>query len=169
MQWDLPLTDVFGAGFVSYKAHGRMIWRLDLMSGNDTRHINVNLPASDAHMDESFIAFLDLATALVAVFEEVAPDLQVGFGEHGWSRKAMFSVGVVSALAGTGILVAALMSGISTDRMAGAAVPLIGLAVLGGLLIRSNHPWKAPPKVAFGLLPQLLFYLAGGDLKSSDG
>ncbi|MEP2530841.1 hypothetical protein [Shimia sp.] len=160
-QWSVRLSDIKRTAFVSYKSRGRMLWRLDLITADQTLHISTNLPTKDAYLDDNFTAFHGLATALATVLDALNPNMQVGVGEHGAARKAMFGIGIVSALGGAGLFVAALFTGVSSTKMAGAAVPLLGLTVLGGMLIRSNHPWKAPTTVALTLLPQVLTYLAG--------
>lgn len=162
-EWSLPLASVTDAAFVSYKSHGRMIWRLDLMSGDQTHPINANLPSRDAYLTEDFTAFHGLVNAL----GETLPDQQILFGEHGRARKAIFAVGLLSALAGAGLFTAALLSGISSSRLTEAAVPLLGLTLFGGLLIRAYNPWKRPPRIAVTLLPSILIYMAGGNVEET--
>ncbi|SFL53202.1 hypothetical protein [Shimia aestuarii] len=162
-EWSLQLANITDAAFASYKAHGRKIWRLDLMSGDETHHINANLPSRDAYLTDDFAAFHGLVSAL----GEALPDQQILFGEHGRARKAIFAVGLLSALAGAGLFTAALLSGVSSSRLTEAAVPLLGLTLFGGLLIRAYNPWKRPPRIALTLLPPILTYMAGGKVEET--
>lgn len=166
-EWRAALSKVTRAAFVSYKTHGRMIWRLDLITAEKAFHINCNLPASGAHETEDFSAFQALAAALSERLQDLHPDMQIGFGEHGRARKVMFGIGIVSAVGGGGMFLAAMATGVSSSRLTEAAVPMLGMVILGGLLVRSNNPWKAPPNVPLSLFPQLLIYLAGGTVDST--
>lgn len=157
--WQLPLNDVTDAIFVSYRAYGRMIWRLDLKQADITRRINTNLPAQGGAVTEEFAAFHGLVSALVAALDARQPGFQVGFGEHGIARHAIFGIGLISVLGGAGIGVAALSGG----RGEAAAVPVLLLMFFGAMLIRANAPWQKPPRIDAGLLPPLLTHLAGGN------
>ncbi len=156
--WDLALDDLTDLGFTSYRAYGRMIWRLDLTQGKTRHRINANLPVTGAATTDDFAAFHSLASALVDDLSRRNPDLQIGFGERGIARHAIFAMGVVSALGGLGIGLAASTNG----RLVEAAVPALLLSVSGLGLARSNAPWAKPPLIDPASLPAVLTRLAAG-------
>ncbi|WP_106607015.1 hypothetical protein [Shimia abyssi] len=143
-----------------------MIWRLDLITLNSTLNVTGNVPAKGGYIDSGFTEFHGLVTALVEHFTTFKPDLKVVFGEHGRARTIMFIIGLFSALGGGGLFATALLGGVSSNRMTEAAIPFVALFILGGVLIRANHPWKAPTKIDVSLLPQLLTYLSGSSVNS---
>jgi hypothetical protein len=57
----------------------------------------------------------------------------------------MFAIGIAAILLGAGIFAAALASGVSTDRLIAAAMPMGLLALIGAVTAFANSPWRKPP------------------------
>lgn len=147
LDWQIAWTDLTRIVFVDHHINRQLMWRLDLISGDVTRRIAINLPEDGAKSNPDLAEFVDLIAGVTDTVATVRPDMRVSLGEYGRAKWGMLSVGALSVLAGLGILLAALVGGVSTDRLAGAAVPMLVLIALGALVIRAHHPWQTPPEV----------------------
>ncbi|MEC3862260.1 hypothetical protein VK792_13280 [Mesobacterium sp. TK19101] len=152
----LELSNVTRAALVDHVIRGQRMRRLDLYTGKRVVHIGLNRDASLPVTDSDRAAHHALCRALATHLAENTPDLPVAIGETGGARWAMFAIGASSLLFSLGILIAAAVSGISGDRMAAAALPMLMLAGLGVLLIQGNAPWKKQPTLPATLLPAMI-------------
>lgn len=145
--WFLPWTQIEHIAFVDHPAKSQRMRRLDLVAGPVvTRSLSFTGPAdADPAADTDTVTFLDLCADVLDRVEALRPGMPVSWGEHGRSRAILFGIGVASALGALAIGGLALATGVSSDRLAAAAVPVGVMLVLGGVLINANAPWKKPP------------------------
>jgi len=143
-EWQVELADVHAAAFSTQVVGDARFTRLDLWTGEQMRSLSYTANAKGWRDDPDARVFLSLVRDVLRMLAEVSPDLEVTLGSRGGPRLAMFAVGVVSILAGGGIFAAALATGISGERLAAAAVPMLLLVGLGGLLAFSYSPWRKP-------------------------
>ncbi len=156
VDWKVDLAQVEHAAFVEHNIRGALMWRFDLVAGGERRSISLTMSAGAAGLDPDRPVFLDLVEALCTALEAAQPGFQAGIGEYGKYRMMWFGLGVLSVLFGGGILVAALISGISADRLVAAGIWLGFLILLGLVLIRGYHPWQKPPLVPVTTLGQIV-------------
>ncbi len=140
----LDLAAITGAGFVNHALSRNRIMRLDLWIDGAKHGIGYNTAETAWRTDPDAREFLRLVRDVLRVLAEVRPDLAVTLGETGKGRFAMFLAGVVAAVFGVALFVAALATGISTDRMAAGAIPMLLLLAMGAVIIRAYWPWRAP-------------------------
>lgn len=154
--WSLDLSAVERAAYVAHTIRGQRMARFDLTTGAQTRSIALN----DAHRtppdDPDRQALRRIVTAVAQALARLQPDLQVSIGEYGRRRVLMFALGVLSALAGLGLIVLAAGTGVSTQRLIDAALPAGVMVLFGGFVIWQSNPWKPAPRLPVSALPALL-------------
>ncbi|GKY87258.1 hypothetical protein [Sinisalibacter aestuarii] len=143
--WELRLAEVDAAAFVNHVMQGARMMRLDLWVAGERRSLSYTGAANAWQSDPDAATFLRLARDTLRALDGATTGLRIALGETGRARWGMFIIGLVSALGGIAIFVAALASGISQDRLAAAAVPMLVLAAMGGILTVRYGPWRKPP------------------------
>jgi len=151
--WQLDLGGVAQGAFVNHVLRGSRMMRLDLWQGDTRRSISCTVGAQGWRTDQGARAFLTLARDAL---DAMAPDATITLGERGRSRLVMFAIGVVALVTGLGLLAAAVASGVSAERLAAAAVPVLGLAAIGGVMSFAYAPWKRPPQATPAALAKVL-------------
>jgi hypothetical protein len=152
----VELAAITGAGFVNQSLSRNRIMRLDLWVGSVKHSIGYNSAEAAWRTDPNAHAFLRLVRDVLLALAEARPDLLVTLGETGRARFAMFLVGVVSAVFGVALFVAALATGISTDRIAAGAIPMLLMLALGAMIMRAYWPWRAPPTGTAGAVANVV-------------
>lgn len=158
----VDLAAITGAGFVNHSLSRNRIMRLDLWAGTEKHSIGYNTAEAAWRSDPDARAFLRLVRDVLRTVAEARPDLEVTLGETGKGRFAMFLVGVVSAVFGVALFVAALATGISSDRIAAGAIPMLLLLAFGGMIIRAYWPWRAPPTGKAGAVANVVDQVIDG-------
>lgn len=166
--WQVDFADVHAAAFSTQVVGDARFIRLDLWTGEQMRSLSYTANANAWHSDPDARVFLGLVRDVLQALAEVSPELEVTLGSKGGPRTAMFAVGVVSLLAGGGIFAAALATGISGDRLAGAAVPMLLLVGLGGLVAYSYSPWRRPRTGRPGAVAAMIDDMIGKLADSTD-
>ena len=156
VDWTVNLKKVDYAAFVEHTVQRNLMWRFDLVIDGNRESISLTMNAGTAGFDPDRPVFVDLVEALCTALEEVQPGFEAGVGEYGGYRTAWFVLGLLSLLTGGGILIAALVTGVSVDRLMGAAVGMGLLILMGLVLIRQYHPWQEVPKVPATTLAQIV-------------
>lgn len=159
--WTLPLDKVQTANFVQHRMGDQLMWRLDLGDGENLFRIATSSPHSTRAESEDCAAFVALCQQLSETLSEKDPDFRIGYGEYGKARVAMFAIGVVSTLAGIVIMIAALLSGVSGDRLIGGGIAMGVLVIFGLVLARGYSPWRNPIPIDVGRFPAVMAYLSG--------
>ncbi|SMX43236.1 hypothetical protein [Maliponia aquimaris] len=155
------LGQVERAVFVETILRGTRMRRLDLVGPEGLTRIALNCSALLPPDDPDRAAHRALCLAVARRLAERTPDLPVALAETGAVRALWFGIGVMSMLAGPGIGIAALASGVSTDRLPAMAFPVLLLGALGAVLMWSNQPWKTAPTVPVSVLPKLIEAMDG--------
>ncbi len=143
--WEIALNEVTAAAFATQVMKGTRFVRLDLWVGETRRSLSYSGAAAGWTADPDARTFLELARDTLDALAGLRPDLDVALGAAGGPRLAMFGIGIVAIVIGGGIFAAALVSGVSTDRLIAAAVPMALLATVGALLAFANSPWRKLP------------------------
>lgn len=159
--WRVDLRAVTHAAFVDHTIRGQHMWRFDLVCGAERYTIAWTHGVAGAAQNPDRAVFVDLVAALCQALDTAQPGFEAGLGEYGRYRMLWFAVGVLSLLSGAGILIAAIATGVSLDRLATASVGLGLLMLLGLFVIRAYHPWQTPPKVPVATLAQIVRVWAG--------
>lgn len=165
--WNLDLRTVTRAAYVQHRVGDGLMRRLDLWQG-ETRHtIGWTGAAGGWVHDDGAYAFLALCGATGNALQAAAPGVSLTWGEYGRSRLALFLVGVLAVLGGLGIFAGAQLSGVSGDRLMGAAIPMALLVLFGGGVALVNAPWRRLPRLEpQGLAPILEAMAAKGREKA---
>jgi len=145
----LRFSEVAGAGGL------KMIW-LDLSFGTATERLSVT--GEPGALAPFAVLLQDLAGHLA----RARPDMTVQIGADTRTRWAFFGLGLASLLAGGGIAVAMLAGGMGGARMTAAALPVLMLLGLGGVLVAGNRPGRAAPHLPLAALRKRIAALAGG-------
>lgn len=156
--WEVALDAVTGAAFVNHAMKGTRLIRLDLWLGETRRSLSYSGNVNSWTSDPDAMGFLKLVQTVLDELARTGPGLEVTLGEYGKSRRVMFAIGLVAALAGAGIFAAAFVSGLPNDRLAGAAIPMALLTALGLALSYGYAPWRKPPRAT----PAALSGVIGG-------
>lgn len=166
--WTLPYENLQMVTFIQHRIGDQLFWRLDLQDEETLGRIATSFPFSDRENNEDCTAFIDLTNDFCTALNAARPDLQVGYGEHGKSRLVLFGIGIASTLFGLGILIAAILSGVSGERLIGGGIAIALLVVLGVVLTRAYNPWRKPILMETWRLPRVLGYLAGRPSTGTD-
>ncbi len=155
-QGPLDLSTVDQATLVDSKVQLMRLRRLDLTAPSGLIRITINsrlgLPAD--HPDRA--AHRALCSAVAERLARHAPDLPVRIGETGKLRMVWFGIGVLALVMGLGIGIAALATGVETDRLVGMVVPVAVLTLFGAVTLHSYAPWRRSPELPVATLPALL-------------
>lgn len=147
--WRMDLRDVTQAGFVTHIMQRNHLWRFDLIDGAGRREsVSLTFPVSGGEENPDRHSFLTLSAALGAGLDRHAPDLRIALAEYGRSRWWFFGIGAASALAGAGLLGAALVTGVSATRMVPVGIGSGLLLLLGGVFVYGYRPWISPPSLS---------------------
>jgi hypothetical protein len=163
--WEIALGTVEAAAFVNHVMKGMRIIRLDLWQAGRRRSLSYSGGARNWRADPDAATFLRLARDVLQELGDHAPGLAVTLGERGRSRRIMFAIGVLAALSGLVLFVAALASGISSDRLIAAALPMLLLTAMGGMIGYGYAPWRRPawatPGALAGVIDAILAEMPG--------
>lgn len=154
--WSLPLADVTAAAFATVEMKGTRFMRLDLWAGEKRRSLSYSAAARGWTGHPDARAFLELARDTLRELGKINPDLEVTLGTRGGPRLAMFAIGLVSVLAGGGVFIGAVASGVSGDRLVAAAAPMVLPVLLGAALAYGYSPWRKPPVGRPGAVADIL-------------
>lgn len=162
-KWRLDWNDITGAAFVEHTVKGSRMRRLDLLCGADapTRSISYTGPKGDPTRDPDSVAHLQLLVAILNQLGAGTPDFQVSVGEYGKSRVALFVIGIATLVGGLGIAGLWISTGVSGNKIADAAIPVVLLALMGVMLVWSNAPWRAVPRLSAVAFATALSALTG--------
>lgn len=125
--------------------------RLDLHCGKRLFRVAQNRSLRTPDDDSDLNAYRG---CLLAVAEQLAltnSAVRIELGEGGKARWALFGLGLFSLLAALGLLAAALITGVSNEKLMDGLIPISILAVLGGWVGHAFRPWRPririPPRV----------------------
>lgn len=156
--WRMTWSEIQAAAFVDHKIKGLRMRRLDLIGSGKGQKQSISCtgapggPAADPEASAHLRLVADILDRLAAH----RPGFEIGLGEYGKSRLAMFAIGVVSAGAAIVLFGLMLANGVSVGRMGEAAVPLIILFIFGALLVFRQTPWRPVPQVSAALFATAL-------------
>ncbi|MDA7425381.1 hypothetical protein [Thalassococcus lentus] len=145
-----------GLRLAERRFRGQLLRRLDIELPDTTTRIALNISADTAPSDPDRAEHFALIHAVASTPAEHQPGLSVSIGEGDGARMAMFAIGVLAIVFGLGIPIAALMTGVSPDRMIEASVPILALSGFGIWVALTNAPWRARPSLPASALPALL-------------
>jgi hypothetical protein len=144
-KWRMDWNRIDRAYYVEHPMKGVYMRRLDLIGGDPVKRHSVACTSPSGLPPEGSdgALYLQLVAKILDRLAAERPDFAVRLGEYGASRWVMLAIGVLSAVAGLGIFGLALATGISADRLIGAAVPTLLMAAIGVSLIWAYAPWRA--------------------------
>lgn len=142
--WELDLRHVSAVNYAETTVNYTTTRHLEMDANGQTYQVSQTTDAS--HLDDR-APFSTLVVAILRALGDLHPDLHVSFGLRKGARTGMFVVGMLSLLAGLALPVAALATGVSSNRFMAAAVPSAVLILLGLAFGWTNRPWQAPPRV----------------------
>lgn len=147
-KWQIDLTEVRRAAFVTHRIDGNHMWRFDLLlEGGDKQSVALTFPVVAGMRDPDCRAFVVLAHALSQRLSQIAADLPVALAEYGESRFWYFLIGILSAMGGCILMLIALTDDLTSDRMWVAILGSGLLTVMGAALVYGYRPWIGPPTV----------------------
>lgn len=150
------LTEIETAAFVESTVQLMRMRRLELCGPSGLCRISINTRLGLSPKNADRAAHRALCRRVAEHLSRRAPDLPVTLGETGAIKALWFGVGGLSFFMGLGIAVAALASGVSSDRWPGMIVPLIALVLLGGWLMHRYALWRKPVEIPVSALPTLV-------------
>lgn len=149
--WSLRFSEITALRVVETVAQGHRLQRLDISVRDRLHRISLTVPTNTSPEHATQAAYDRVLFAVLQGVAHAGPDVPVFVGEARRARWAMFGIGVVSFLFAAGILIAALVSGLSSDRLIGASVPIAVLALFGVVLINANAPWRPELSIPAGV------------------
>ncbi len=152
----MPFDRVRSVRYVDTHVRGMNLRRIDLLAGEDRLRLPLNASSGTAGSEEPLATFYLAASALLRALSEARPELELELGESSRARAWMFAVGVLSILMGIGIPGLALATGVSSDKLIGAAIPMLLLLLFGVVVARGNRPWAPLPRILCGPMADVL-------------
>lgn len=135
--------------------------RLDLKGPWGTVRLALTLPRSARkHRVPEAQSHLALLREVAKALSQHSPQDSFTFGEGPGIRWVYFLTGLTALAFGLGIAGLAIFTGLSGDRMAAAALPMILLLALGLSTMSGNIPWHPPLSLPLTLLDQTLLSLS---------
>lgn len=164
--WTIDLGKVERAAYVdhSFGRGGLTVSnvRLDLRSNGSWRSIGLTGESRGTVIDEDTRQHRAALIATLRALAAAQPGAKVTLGAAGWADGAMFVLGLIAVASGIGIAVAGLATGISGDRLIGAAVPVTLLLLIGLVTSSSHRPWRPRALVGASELADTLERQAAG-------
>lgn len=145
--WQLDLSAVSSVSYAQTSVNGVTSRYLELEAEGQIRRLSQTGDPSGPGKD-----FTTLVTAVLRALNTARPDIQIGWGIRGHARVVLFFLGLLCLLVGIGLPVAAIASGVSSDRFAAAALPSLLLLALGVVFSWANRPWAPLPTVPLSRL-----------------
>ncbi|THD75660.1 hypothetical protein E7681_04180 [Thalassobius vesicularis] len=145
--WQLDLSAVSSVSYAQTSVSGVTSRYLQLEAEGQTRRLSQTGAPSGPGDD-----FTTLITTVLRALHAARPEIQIGWGIRGRARVVMFVLGVLCLLVGIGLPVAAIASGVSSDRFAAAALPSLLLLALGVVFSWANRPWEPLPTMPLSQL-----------------
>lgn len=142
LNWRVDYADITALNHVAQSIDKKLFKRLDLHVGDRVHRIAINASFRTRRDDPQRSAFRRVISDVAGAISDARPDLQVLIGERGRAGTAMFGIGIACLVFAVGIGIAAVATGVSTDRFAEASVPLGIMAVFGGLVAWNYRPWR---------------------------
>ncbi|WP_089276907.1 hypothetical protein [Antarctobacter heliothermus] len=155
-QGTCDLTGIETANFVDTTVQLIRMRRLDLRGASGLCRISVNTRLGLPPDDPNRAAHRALCRRVSEHLSSRAPDLPVKIGEAGAIRALWFGIGVLSLVMGLGIGIAALATGVSSDRLLGMIVPVTLLALFGAVLMHRHALWRTPLEIPVSALPAIV-------------
>ena len=165
---EVRLADVVDVRFADVRVRYTVQRRLELVTEAGVFRLSISTTTGTEPSEEPVASYLAGAARLLDALHEQRPELDVEMGEGRRMRIVWFSIGAFSVLMSAGILVAALLTGVDGDKMAGAAVPMLVLAAFGAVMMRSNVPWAPWPRLSSKDVAVLLRAWCTGFLPEED-
>lgn len=154
--WTLDLRDVQDAAFVNQVIKGNRMVRLDLYTADERRAIGYNASARVYQADPDARNHLAACAATLRALDAARPGQLVALGVIRGGRWGMFLVGLGTLVFGAILAISMLVTGVSGDRLAAAAVPTLVLFVMGFTLTYGHWPWRKRPRVKAAALAKTL-------------
>lgn len=150
----LMFSDIVSARLAVTSAREYRFRRLDLIrKGQKTFKINISTTRmSTRGNDPDLKAFFDFIAALSTQLESTQPNVVVTFSEAPKALWIMFTIGVLSILAGAGMFALALLMRVPSSKLTAAILPMAILALFGAFTAVSSNPFKTRPKLSWAQL-----------------
>ncbi|MAM62573.1 hypothetical protein [Maritimibacter sp. UBA3975] len=145
--WTLDAALVEDAAFTNQVIKGNRMVRLDLYTPELRRSIGYTGGRVGYDADPDARTHLAACAATLRALALARPGQQIALGVIRGGRWGMFLVGLGTLLGGLILAVAALASGIGSDRLLEAAIPTLFLILLGAVLTYGNWPWRKRPRI----------------------
>lgn len=162
------LAEVEDAVFVDSRIQFMRLRRLDLTGPAGLCRIAINTRLGLSADDPNRAAHRALCQAVARQLAKRAPDPPVKLGETGGMRILWFCIGMMALVFSFGLGAAALATGVSSDRLAGMVVPLLVLALFGGVIVWRHALWRKLPQTPVSALPGLLDAMDGSTSPAQD-
>jgi len=159
LEWQVSFDDVTELAFVEHIIRGMRMRRLDIITTDGTHSIALNIAKGVGPDDSERAALRKIHSAVATALSETRPNLMVKIGEYGRAKFWFFVVGLLALIGAVGLLVAALMTGVSGDKLAGAVVPIGFLVVFGGFIAARYNTWQKTPGIPISTLAVVFEHL----------
>lgn len=156
------LSGVARARFIDSTMRGLRMRRLDLIGPDGLMcRIALNsrkgLPPQDPDRAAHRALCLDVLRTLTAQ----TPDLPVALKETGALRVLWFGIGLLALIAGPGIAIAAVATGVDADRLIPMLVPVLLLGAFGAFIAWTHAPWRKVPSLPVSIMPTIIETMDG--------
>lgn len=150
--------DITSLRYADTSAREYKFRRLDIGYG-DGNMMRINITAglaSTARNDKDLACFYQLIQSIVKQLDRARPDLTVTIGEASKINWIYFSIGALTFLSAGGILLGALLGGVSNQKLMNALFPIIAMAGFGAYICFMARPWNKRPEIDMAKFKQLI-------------
>lgn len=146
----LRIRDICKARYVSTSVREHRFRRLDL-ADNAGRKMRISITTArhaSSTNDPDLNAFYQLMHCIGEQFHKQRPAQMIIIGETKNASWIMFSIGVLTVVGTVGLLILALLTGVSEQKLMKVSLPILGLVGFGIYVCISASPWKPRLRVS---------------------
>lgn len=147
-------TDVDTVRFVTWSTQYGAQRRLELVAMDETFRIGLNGARDMSGTETPLSEFFAACEATLLALGAEKPELEVSWGEGSRMRWLWFSMGLVAVLLGIGLPIVAFITNVRTEKILGALVPAVLLALFGLAICSAFRPWRPAPKIPIKVMAE---------------
>lgn len=138
----IDLKRVERAQYVTHSRRGRIVEYLLLNGTSGRTRIQLSHGSTPMEKDANYAAYLGLVSGILQELARARPDLTIDMKTSPLMHATLFTMGVAGFLAGAGLVIALVGTGLPPARIWAAAPIFLTLLAFGAVIALTNWPQK---------------------------